>query len=197
MFDRADIIRKDINIPIKIWNKIKLFSFKQFTIQDTLNFHYDVENKPLWIFDFLNKHWDKKKWFWNHKLSKKEFMNIPFNTLYQTVVWNAMEWFYDFEQQVKKWNKLEDTDEYPLAAYIAFVAKELCINPIDIIARFTPQQLKAFSWGITWNINSQSEKWEIKNKRILNLRKIEKMDKNKMNTSLDSLRNIHNKQIWK
>jgi len=195
MFDWKDILRKNIILPIKINDKVKYFKYKQFTIQDTLDFHYNEENKSLWLFKFLNKQWEKKRFFWRHKLSKKEFMEIPFDILYKEVIGSAMEWFYDFSINSNIVNK--ESEEYPLSAYIALISKELSISPLDIINKFTPLQLKTFSEWVMWNFNSQTDEGQKKNEKILNLRKINSMDKNILTNSLDKLRWVHNKHTKK
>jgi hypothetical protein len=191
MFDWIDLLRKDITLPININWKIKYFTYKQFTIEETLDFFYGQENKVMWLFNFLNKNWAKKKYFWRYKLTQKEFMSIEFELLYKTVVGSLMKWFYDFET---KSNTASDWDEYPIWAYIALILKE---TPMEFptLLKLTFQQLKVLSDWIIWNLNMQSEEWQKRNKKTLNKNVINKLDDDKLQDSLKKLEAIHNKQV--
>lgn len=190
MFERFDLLQKEIILPISVNWQIKYFKYKQYTIKETLDFYYNTENKVMWLFNFLNNHWEKKRFFWRYKLTQKEFMSINFEQLYKTVIGWLMKWFYDFDWTAWNWG----WEEYPIWAYIALILKETPMS-LQTLMDLTFEQLKCLSDWIIWNLNMQSDEGKKTNKKTLAKRHINAMNKEETKNILDKLDSIHKKQI--
>ena len=133
MFDWKGLLKKEIELPIEIDGQTKHFVYEQYTIQETLEFHYKDQDRAEWLFEFLNEHGKTE----NDKLTEAEFQLLPVKKVYKKVLSGLCEGFYEFDGDKKPKYK----DEYPIAAYVSFVSKELSIDPLDLMQKYTFQQL--------------------------------------------------------
>lgn len=189
MFDWKWLLQKEITLPIEIGDDIKFFKYKQYTIEETLEFEYSEQDKEKWLFEFLNNHAETE----DDKLSKKIFNQLPFKQLYKRVVWWLCKGFYDFDRK----GEVDNGDSYPVGAYVTFICNELSIEPLNLIQDYTFEQLNYLTEWIVWNKNEQTEEWHKRNKKKRTQQEIDNMDKEEVNNILDWLRNKHQRDTQK
>jgi len=189
MFDWKGLLQKEITLPIDLGDEIKFFKYKQYTIEQTLEFNYAEKNEEQWLFDFLNNHAENDA----DKLSKEEFEKLPVKELYKKVVGWLCRGFYDFNRK----EEVDKGESYPVWAYIAFICNELAIEPLHLVKNYTFEQLNYLTEWIVWNKNEQTEEWQKRNKKKKTQKEIDEMDKDALNKKLEELRNKHKKDTQK
>jgi hypothetical protein len=180
------LLRKDYELEISIWNKKKVFMYQQATAYETLEFielaSKENFNVLEWVYDFLNNVCKVKKIPFTNNISRKEYMKYVknFDKIFRVIKDTYFKWAF---------GKEETEQETLFESYIAFMSKELNIDPLRLLKEYTFEQLTTISDGVIYNINMQTEEGQKANKKIMNKRKIEKQDPEELKKAFDKLLN--------
>lgn len=187
MFDWKGLLKKEYTMPLKIDDDVKHFKYKEYTIKETLELHYQEEDPAERLFDFLNNHAVSEE----DKMDIETFNLLPLSKLYKKVLSTLCKGYYSFDDKETWWNSAT----YPVSAYITYICWKLSIDPDTFIEKYTFRQLKYLSDGIIWNENEKTEEWQKSNKKKLKKYEFDNMDKDAMQAQLDKLRNKHKKDL--
>lgn len=152
-----ELLQKEFEITI-LKQTVK---YKQLTYYECLELHYLIQKD----FDLYERCYN----FLKDKISisKKDILNIDVKKFFQTYLDTACRWFYD---KKTKWT----WESMPFEAFIAFISKELWLDPLDMIKKYTPEAFNFILAWVIYNLNSQTKEWQRKNK-LANIKKSNNM----------------------
>lgn len=101
---------------------------------------------------------------WNEKLKPKDEDIIQ---LYDVYVDTAMRWYYGKSKWSKPWLP---------SSSIMYLSSKLWCDPLDMIARYTPEALNRLSEGIERNENLKTKEGQARNQRKLNMMEVRQWD---------------------
>lgn len=142
-----ELIKKDFEIDI-FWQTVK---YKQLTYYECLELHYMIQKDfdlYEWCYSFLK---DKIS------ITKKDILKLDVKKLFEIYLDTACRWFYD---KKTKWN----WESMPFEAFIVFIAKELWVDVLDMINKYTPEAFNFLMAWIVYNLNNQTKEGQKKNK---------------------------------
>ena len=187
------ILRKDFELPIKIKEK-HILKYKQASMYECIEFSYEINQE--WfninerILKFLNKNWVKIKKTELVFIDLQKLIDVIFDTRYRGFFW-----------------KDKKESNYPLEAYFQFLGQKLSLDPLSVIKKYTPEQIKYLVDWIIYNINEQSKEWQRKNKIRAKFKKMEedssakndlaeikKMEEEKNKKHIEKLKNLKSKK---
>jgi len=152
----------DVNMNVKLKWVIKPAKFKikykQATIIETQNFIEQVEKNNLqdWVLKFLENNSNANKIsMWIVKMNWKFFEEL-INKLKLTM----FHWVFNEKEDKSDWSSIQ-----PFESVLCFLCKEININPLEFVEKYTIEQMNYLLDWIIYNINEQTEEWQEKNQR--------------------------------
>jgi len=159
-------IRKEYEISFTVnavfkWKEVeKKFTlfYKQATILDTLEFLKVLEDDSVTqrLLEFVEKQWELDKFtLWLIKIDSKLLQTI-FNTVKDTM----FSWVF--------WTGGEKSSEkqQPYSSALVFLCEKICVWPDEFQKKYTIEQMMFLMEWVIYNINAQTEEWQVENERI-------------------------------
>jgi len=148
------LARKDFELNLKVWSGFITLKYQQATMRETIDFL--IESQKDW-FKYL-------EWLYNFISSKT---NIS-REIFDQMLWDANKIFEAIKSTYFRWvftadGKKSDS-ETPFSSYLVLLAKELSLDPLSIIDRYTFEQIAYLTEWIVWNYNEQTPEWRKRNR---------------------------------
>ena len=157
-------IRQSYELKINIKRKILFFNKRKIII---LKYR---EASVMEIIDFLQSEKKTIEFFSDFILKNSNsteadlwYIILNFDIIWEQLNNTFLKWLNSKENNNKDSLNIEDVKEknWTFNAYLALLSEKLNIDPINLLNKYTLNQLTYITEWIIYNINEQTEKWKI------------------------------------
>ena len=180
-------IRKEYELPIIFEEKFLFFHryktinlrYKQATILEYIEFIQETKKNEINYFKwFLEKHWVDKKYLKNLK-------NI-YQELWRKIEQSYLKWYINKSKIKTETRKIKESEQIPFNATLIHLSKELKIDPLEIMKKYTLEQLNYLSEWILYIYDNNKAKTSRKTNRKKQIENLPETEKQKLKDFINS-----------
>ncbi len=196
-------LQREYNLTIKMGKKSRSFVFLQATAYQTIQFIEESKQEGfspvLWCYTFLNEQCKSPKRFFTRKnVTLREFRKFweDFVKIFDIITKKWLFWSFEEKKDTdtpEKPEDVEDTAEMPFDAYLAMLSERFSIDPLEMLKKYTFEQIRELGKGMVYLMNMQTEEWRKKNEVDAIREKMKGVDKDVLKKQFERLNSYHQK----